>query len=175
MLFRSPHAARRNAARFPQLHRELRPQPRHGPGVSAAVSVDQSGAGRPSGCHRGCRRHAGQAGVHHRRRKHRPGDDHCRVRQRQHHQPAQLAAEPALCRRLGGSHGEPLSRPDAAGVVRLPVLQPGFDHRQFADRDRRPRKYAGGGPPGRGIRCAGVGGAAGRTALRSYSKSGQVW
>ncbi len=91
------------------------------------------------------------------------------VRQRQHHQPAQLAAEPALCRRLGGSHGEPLSRPDAAGVVRLPVLQPGFDHRQFADRDRRPRKYAGGGPPGRGIRCAGVGGAAGRAAAVKIS------
>ena len=46
---------------------EIRPQPRHGQGICGSISRSRDGAGRPPGCHRGCRRHAGQAGVHHRR------------------------------------------------------------------------------------------------------------
>ena len=45
-------------------------------------------AGCPPRCHRGQRRHAGQARVRDRRREHGAGHGHCRVRQRQQHCPA---------------------------------------------------------------------------------------
>ena len=76
-----------------------------------------------------------------------------------------LAAQSAFCRRMGGRYGKCLPGPDPPCAVRVSVLQSGFNDRQSFNRDRRPRKHAGRGPPRRRVRRQSVSRSAGRVNL----------